>query len=345
MFQCLGLGTSETGGCGEDWWHPQCLMGLPRNWKAERTADEAKAERNDNSNGVADKTQDGDDGEDQVPPGFPDEYDFENMICYKCVASNPWIKQYAGTNGFLAPLLRAEPTADALVSRTAGHASATTSDDSMISIGSKKRKALDLVPARSPSPSKRVKTEAVPSAENETSSEKPVGPGPPPKHQSLPPPPEGSFSLFLHEDFRDHLCHCPSCYPNLIPHPQLLEEEEVYEPPLSESSGSEAGPRSGARSQGTGSLLERGEAALSTMDRVRAIEGVMAYNHLKDKVKDFLKPFAESGKVVGAEDVKAYFEKLRGDDAAIREAGVRADKDDGKEDGGKGDHRREQGGY
>jgi len=32
MFQCLGLGTVETGGCGEDWYHPECLMGLERDW-------------------------------------------------------------------------------------------------------------------------------------------------------------------------------------------------------------------------------------------------------------------------------------------------------------------------
>ena len=47
---------------------------------------------------------------------------------------------------------------------------------------------------------------------------------------------------------------------------------------------------------------------------MRAIEGVMAYNHLRDKVKEFLRPYAESGRAVGAEDVKAYFAKLRGDD-------------------------------
>lgn len=47
----------------------------------------------------------------------------------------------------------------------------------------------------------------------------------------------------------------------------------------------------------------------------------MAYNHLKDKVKSFLQPFAESGTPVGAEDIKAYFEKLRGDDQAIKAAG------------------------
>ena len=61
----------------------------------------------------------------------------------------------------------------------------------------------------------------------------------------------------------------------------------------------------------------------------------MAYNHLKDKVKGFLKPFAESGQAVGAEDVKRYFEKLRGDEAAVREAGGKPGT--GGVDGGAGD--------
>ena len=69
----------------------------------------------------------------------------------------------------------------------------------------------------------------------------------------------------------------------------------------------------------------------------------MVYNHLKDKVKSFLQPFAESGQAVGAEDIKAYFEKLRGDTEAIRKAGGAAvatfDENDGE-----GDNRREQSG-
>jgi E3 ubiquitin-protein ligase UBR7 len=95
-------------------------------------------------------------------------------------------------------------------------------------------------------------------------------------------------------------------------------------------------------------LLDRGEAALSTIDRVRAIEGVMAYNQLKEKVKMFLKPFAESGRVVGAEDVKAYFEGLRGDAGGIAAArgGAEGGVDGGSEQkGGHADGRREQGGY
>lgn len=84
-------------------------------------------------------------------------------------------------------------------------------------------------------------------------------------HDYLPELPTGSFSMFLKEDFRERFCRCPSCYPKLSKYPQLLEEEESYEPPISES-GEEGG-----QSVGTASLLDRGEAALSNVDRVRAI--------------------------------------------------------------------------
>ena len=72
------------------------------------------------------------------------------------------------------------------------------------------------------------------------------------------------------------------------------------------------------------------------------VEGVMVYNHLKDKVKSFLQPYAESGQVVGAEDIKAYFETLRGDAAAIRAAGGAALANGGGEP--EGDNRQEQNG-
>lgn len=67
----------------------------------------------------------------------------------------------------------------------------------------------------------------------------------------------------------------------------------------------------------------------------------MVYNHLKDKVKSFLQPFAESGQAVGAEDIKAYFEKLRGDEQGIKEAAVSGSGGSGE---GSDDNRREQSG-
>jgi len=117
-------------------------------------------------------------------------------------------------------------------------------------------------------------------------------------------------------------------------------EEPTYEPPLSRPSSPTGSHRS---------ILDMGERALSTMDRVKAIEGVMAYNHMKEKLREFLKPFAEGGGVVGAEDVRRYFEQLRGEGTSGKGSAGTVGK--GKASGGPGDGnegtdaRKEQRGY
>ncbi|KAF2773649.1 hypothetical protein EJ03DRAFT_323596 [Teratosphaeria nubilosa] len=346
MFQCLGLGHVEDGGCGEDWWHPECLMGQPRSKLEQRqvkeeapvsgTLDTVKEESEDvtATNGTSEQTH-GDYDEAPLPQGFPGEDDFDHLICYKCANAYPWIKQYAGTPGFLPALsaetqiaqanssLRSPPTAPVIPVKE--------------ELESAKRKAEDEL--ENGQDSKRVKADestnaiAAPETNGHTNGTDA------PRHASLPQAPTDSVSIFLKEDFRDQLCKCPECFPRLSQHKQLLEEEEPYEPPVSESGQHENGSAAG-RSVNSGSLLERGEAALSSMDRVRAIEGVMAYNHVKDKVKAFLQPFAESGQMVSAEDIKEYFAKLRGDEQAQKEAATGA-----ANDGVNGDHRKEQGGY
>lgn len=104
MFQCLGLAGEKDGGCGEDWWHPECVVGLGRDWT--RAQAQTKSERNAGSDGLDDADADADY---PLPPGFPDEDSFDTFICYKCVDANPWIKQYAGTAGFLPPIYSSNP--------------------------------------------------------------------------------------------------------------------------------------------------------------------------------------------------------------------------------------------
>ncbi|PWY87513.1 hypothetical protein BO70DRAFT_378133 [Aspergillus heteromorphus CBS 117.55] len=367
MFQCLGLGTVETGGCGEDWWHPECLIGLPRDWyKGVKEEGDAAGED------VADDEED----ETPLPPGFPAEEDFAIFLCYKCVDSNPWIKRYAGTPGFLPPVYKeggfAKPSKEQKPTATNEPSVQPTEDQPA---NPKKRKADDDAEEASEPAPKRPKDEPSDEIKPEPTDEQPsptttqddtkpettttkdaatndtttdtTSLSPQPKHTTLPVPPTATFSLFLHDDFREHFCRCRTCYPHLAAHPQLREEEDTYEPPMSEDG--EDGPNGGG-STGTGSLLDRGEAAFSNIDRVRAIEGAMVYNHLRDKVKEFLKPFAETGTAVSAEDIKSYFEKLRGDDHSIQDAAGQASAgrengDDG-DDGGEGDGgRREQSGY
>lgn len=360
MFQCLGLGTVETGGCGEDWWHPECLIGLPRGWN--------KAALKPNGLGGGDATNDAvvEAEEDQLPPGFPAEDDFDHLICYKCVDSHPWMKPYAGTSGFLPPVFQkgglekhSDATGELTTSTTESREAApnenglkeTENNEQEKAEHSKKRKANE-EPTEGEPVTKRTKEEEA-SIEQQQSKivetkEDPTKNGhdiptksSAPKHTELPQStPVESFSLFALEDFHSQLCRCAECFPKLVPHPQLREEEETYEPPMSDD-----GQANGAASTGTGSIYDRGEAALNSMDRVRAIEGAMAYNNLRDKLKMFLQPFAESGQAVSAEDVKGYFEKLRGDDQGIKDAADHAsaarrdDKDDTD-----GDKRHEQNG-
>ena len=339
MFQCLGLGTHESGGCGEDWYHPGCVVGLGPKWfeKSEKKPTNGKihgvttsgelatiSEDAETAPNAPDAVEGGEEADDDPPPppGFPADDDFETFICYKCVEAHPWIKKYAGTPGFLPPVyLQPDNAPDAAPVEQIQQPSQPGQGENVL----KKRKA-DETESSEAQNAKRQKSEAGDSLGNQT---------PPPstttcKLDELPSAPEGHFSLFCKSSFRDHFCRCSSCFPLLKPHPQLLEEEEVYEPPLSND-----GSENAASTHGSGSLLERGESALKNVDRVRAIEGVMAYNHLKEQLKPFFQQFAESGKAIGAEDIKEYFAKLRGDSQAIKDAGEAA----------KSDFREEQSGY
>ncbi|KAK3684725.1 putative zinc finger in N-recognin-domain-containing protein [Podospora appendiculata] len=345
MFQCLGLGTPETGGCGEDWWHPGCVVGLGPKWFENLPRVGVKSEAKpvvtdgplptiseDAAPEAGDAEEEEADDDPAPPPGFPTEDEFEGFICYKCVDAFPWIRKYAGTPGFLPPVyLKTEdateqPAAPAAVDGEVSKkrkASDDDDDDDDVESQTSKRPRSELGTIETPPAS----TEALLAADESTTAT-PV----PCKYSALPPAPTGQFSLFFQEGFRDKLCRCASCFSLLAAHPQLMEEEEIYEPPVSDQ-GSENG---GGSTHGSGSLLDRGESALRNVDRVRAIEGVMAYNHLKDQLKPFFQQFADSGQAISADDIKGYFAKLRGDEQAIKDAGEAASKSDFRE---------EQGGY
>lgn len=357
MFQCLGLGTAENGGCGEDWWHPGCVVGLGPDWfetsskkgtpkqvknegllepiteVAEAVGDEANSATKEDVqvNGsteagepaeTAEPNEEDEEDEDDdppMPPGFPPEDDFDGFICYKCVDANPWIKRYAGAPGFLGPVFRrsAAPSPEEAISSDLSNAKKRKLEDEEPDLSTVKRLKDET------SVDGAASTELPGTANNTTNS--PDAADKPCKVKTLPPAPVGQISLFFKSDFRDHLCRCSDCFPNLAKHPYLLEEEETYEPPLSEN-----GDEAGGSTIGSGSIYERGESALKNIDRVKAIEGVMAYNHLKDKLKPFFQQFAESGKAISAEDIKAYFAKMRGDEQAIQEAGEGAKSADNR---------------
>ncbi|KAH7030656.1 putative zinc finger in N-recognin-domain-containing protein [Microdochium trichocladiopsis] len=353
MFQCLGLGTVETGGCGEDWCHPGCLVGLGPKWYESMTPAKKETEAAPKTNlesiaedgqptaapQVAQDEEEDDDNDVPLPDGFPAEDEFEHLICHKCVEANPWIKRYAGTDGFLPPVYLSKDSAATTATAATSQKRKHDADD-------------DSEPERSTVAAKRLKQDPEPEPATAEPSESEAKPDPSEtvtisscKLEALPPQHPGVYSLFVKPNFREQFCRCPSCFPQLSAHPQLLEEEEAYEPPLTDGENSEAGGSGGSAN----SLLERGESALKNVDRVRAIEGVMAYNHLKEQLKPFFQQFAESGQAISAEDIKGYFAKLRGDEAGIKQAGedaaARGSGAGGGSGGSGGNDRKEQSGY
>ena len=269
MYQCLGLATEADGGCGEDWWHPECLMGLPHDWYSKRLEEDSSC------GNVETKESQGtsEDQNDPVPPGFPDDDHIEAMICYKCTKTAPWIKQYAGDANFTALTYPKISHADTALPNERSESSPQTPSksehmDEILEKGAntRKRKAAEDISESSICSPKRVRAETDARTDNDADQKPAVVMNC--ARVMLPPPPIGLISLVpSNEDFRTSFCRCPECYPLLSKYPQLLEEEDIYEPPLSESG--ENGE--GGNSVGTGSLLDRGEAALSNVDRVRAI--------------------------------------------------------------------------
>jgi len=106
----------------------------------------------------------------------------------------------------------------------------------------------------------------------------------------------GTGDLFLTDGFRDRWCRCQACTLLLNTFPYLLEEEETYEPPQDPDSGL--------------SFEELGLRALSRIPRDRAIDGIHAYNTMRNELADYLRPFAQEGKVVSESDVRSFFASL-----------------------------------
>lgn len=143
---------------------------------------------------------------------------------------------------------------------------------------------------------KRVKTESGPSAEIEHEKES--------SNDNVDDSllPSLSFSLFLPPKFRAHITqHLPTSDTPLAvfkdKFPFLIADEPTYLPPPDDDANS--------------SLLDAGAAALNQIPRQQALRGIQAYSMIKAKLNDFFKPFAEQGKVVTEGDVVGFFEQVK----------------------------------
>ncbi|KAJ1305603.1 hypothetical protein OPQ81_000600 [Rhizoctonia solani] len=109
--------------------------------------------------------------------------------------------------------------------------------------------------------------------------------------------PSAYGDVFLSAGWRERWCRCETCYPSLLSHTFLLEEEETYEPPQDPDAGL--------------SLEELGMRALATLPHERALDSIRAYNAMRDDLMLYLRPFADSGREVREEDITAFFQRRR----------------------------------
>ncbi|PWN23619.1 hypothetical protein BCV69DRAFT_279551 [Microstroma glucosiphilum] len=120
------------------------------------------------------------------------------------------------------------------------------------------------------------------------------------------------------QGFRKEICRCPSCLEAFKDLPFLLEEEETYSPPASQS-GLPAGVQGGdgdqdddARSASShSSTYDLGLDALNRLPRAQTLEAMEGYGRLRAALFEHLRPFAQSGKTVDEESIRRFFEEQR----------------------------------
>ncbi|KAF8904557.1 hypothetical protein CPB85DRAFT_1376906 [Mucidula mucida] len=262
----------------EDWFHESCCN---LREKPETEAEAPAAPEGDVDDAASDASSSG------LPPPMIRASDYDSFVCAACVRKIPTLLRYAGTEGCLMAI-RDAPSLPWKVL-------APTQDPVVVFDEGTPTSEAPVVPSkRALSPSAR---------EGEREAKRPraclAPPLNPVAQQILADPSSelGAGDVFLTEDFRERWCRCEECLPSLEANAFLLKEEETYEPPEDPDSGL--------------SLEELGMRALNRLPRERAIDGIHAFNAMRDNLVQYLRPFANEGKVVGDEDVKAFFDKLR----------------------------------
>lgn len=117
------------------------------------------------------------------------------------------------------------------------------------------------------------------------------------------------YSIFLKYGFKDKLKDIlqneQQEHKNLVGvlklFPFLYEEDPIYEP--NEDSDLDDDDNS--------SIYDMGSKILNQLPREKAIESVRAYNDIKSKLTDFLKPFADNGKIVTETEVRDFFKQVQ----------------------------------
>lgn len=294
MIQCLAC---------EDWFHESCcnLRERPTSREPSPAPPENLSSQNDPNH-----TETGDDAASEasssgLPPPLISGDEYESFVCGSCVSRNTTLQRWAGTSGAMLVVRDNPGSSWRRVSGPEAKKEVVQVDDNQASSSSGIKRplspsALDGPETKRAKGSSPIPHLAIPSCLA------------PPQHplaatvmsnlnKSDPANSLGAGDIFLSLGFRGRWCHCHTCLPPLKAEPYLLDDEETYEPPDDPDSGL--------------SLEELGMRALSRIPRDKALDGIHAFNAMRDDLVKFLRPFAQDGKVVNESDVHGFFASLK----------------------------------
>uniref|UniRef100_A0A8H8CIX0 Uncharacterized protein n=1 Tax=Psilocybe cubensis TaxID=181762 RepID=A0A8H8CIX0_PSICU len=238
-----------------------------------------------------------------LPPPLITGDEYESFVCGSCTSRNPTLKRWAGTCG--AMMVVRDTPSDPW--RRLNGPSKVGAE--LIQIDDPQSATFVLGTKRplSPSAGEGPETKRVKNISDETISTTPscLAPDPVPLAQKIfaemesreSAPSLGAGDVFFTLGFKERWCQCDLCFPPLKMEPYLLHDEETYEPPEDPDSGL--------------SLEELGMRALSRLPRDKAIDGIHAFNEMRNDLVKFLRPFAQDGKVVNETDVRDFFASLK----------------------------------
>ncbi|KAG8930143.1 hypothetical protein FRC02_004582 [Tulasnella sp. 418] len=320
MIQCLAC---------EDWWHESCLhlkgRLVPKSAKSSPTKPRASSpptaptepSSEAEIDGIYDEEMDDDDDEEDATLSLIPSSTYDALICGKCVSEIPVLHRWAGTPGARMIIKRRTSLPHVTPGKvdfggwTVWGEKIETKDEGDIFDVKKRSSSPPSVDASEP-PSKKMRTEAGPSVAKVSSCKAPPQDetaqivlrgvdkrleGSPSLYSSETSSEDeiiGEGDIFLSEGWRDRWCRCPDCLPLFDKYPYLLEEEETFTPPDDPDSNK--------------SLEELGLRALQTLPRDKALDSIRAFNEMRDDLMNYLRPFAEQGKVVSSNDINEFFE-------------------------------------
>lgn len=276
MIQCLAC---------EDWFHESCLH-LRTRPSSRESSPIPENEVSDNNNDTEDNQSEA--SSSGLPMPLISAEDYDAFVCSSCVRSIDTLRRYAGTQGVIMVVRDSEDSPwrklGDIDDSLAGPGQKRSRSHSFHSEAPERKKQHVLPESSSPclAPAPNLIAQAIFQGSQQPSDTKVA---------------LGEGDVFLTDGWRGRWCRCSRCFPSLSDHPYLLEEEETYEPPEDPDSAL--------------SLEELGMRALERLPRDRAIDGIRAFNDMRDDLLAYLRPFAQEGRIVGEADVRQFFETLQ----------------------------------